>query len=443
MSLKDIEEKDAFNLYRNFNTNVLYTYKKNFNILSYHEFKRDGTHYETTNLPNGVARSVLLNKDVKHFYYRFFNYNKNLEAFMNSYLWLSFEDSNIRLESYESLVEYNKHLNKYKSLLDNYIKKHETDPKLNIDKLNDYVNNDLKKLLELQYKERGNKEIEIEIRKVLKIKRILRLDYFIKNVILNDDILSNYFLKENEKYYFFSSYKKKQVNYIVLNRYLNNNEYFNIFEYMNILKNNRNDSLKLLDSYKDHIKDHIFVGLYYDFIGDNKQLFKVNKNFDYLPFFFNYETDVYMSEGALLNKMLIDNLSFFKNYLDYSNKLYTEVGVDLTTICDSIYKESDNTVLRLQNMLRILYDIRENKSSYKESIIVEKLNQVTNEYSFFKEIFSNFNKAIRAINKFNENVTPNLNEFNKLNKREMHPEVIFLNYESLLKYILEKNKTKQ
>jgi hypothetical protein len=86
MSLKDIEEKDAFNLYRNFTSNFLYVYKKELNILSYHELKRGGRHYEEVIPHSGIAKAVLTNQDVKNFYYRFFNYNKDLEIFMSSYL---------------------------------------------------------------------------------------------------------------------------------------------------------------------------------------------------------------------------------------------------------------------------------------------------------------------------------------------------------------------
>jgi len=210
---------------------------------------------------------------------------------------------------------------------------------------------------------------------------------------------------------------------------------FNIFENINIFKNIKNNHLKLPNNYKDYI----FIGIYYDFISCNKELFKVSNNYDYLSFFFNVETDIYMSEGDLLNKMLINNLNYFRNYLDNLNLLYSEVEADLTTISDDIYKESDNLVLRLQNILRILYNITEKKLYDKELTLLKKLKEVTDEYSFLKEIFSNFNKVIRKINKFNEDMDLNISKFTRLNRRDAHSDVIFLNNEYFLKYICEKD----
>jgi hypothetical protein len=435
MSLKDIQEKDSFNLYRNFMNNILYTYKKDLDIFSYHEFKRDGTHYEDIVLPHGVTKAVLVNDDVKNFYYRFFNYNKDLEIFINSYLWLSLEDSNIRLESFESSIEYNEYLNKYKNILNNYIKIYSSDPDFDLQQLEKYVNNHFKKLINLQSQDKNNKDIQLEIESVLEIKRILKLDFFIKNIILNDDILLNFFIKKDNKYS--NSYLyKNNINYIFFDRLSNNyNKNFNIFENINRLKNVGNNNLKLPNNYKDYI----FIGLYYDFIYYNKELFKVSDNYNYLSFFFNTETDIYMSEGDLLNKILLNNLNYFKNYLNNLNNFYVAVENDLEFISNNIYKESDNLVLRMQNILRILYDINENKLYDKEPLLLKKLKEVTEEYSFFKEIFSNFNEVIRRINKFNEDMTPNISKFTRLNRRDAHSEVMFLNNENFLKYIFEKD----
>lgn len=435
MSLKDIEEKDSFNLYRNFMNNVLYTYKKDLDIFSYHEFKRDGTHYEDIVLPTTVTKAVLVNDDVKNFYYRFFNYNKDLEIFINSYLWLSLENSNIRLESFESIIEYNEYLNKYKNILKNYIEKNSSDPNFDIEGLEKYVNNHLNKLIDLQLKDKTNKDIKLQIKIVLEVKRILKLDSFIKNTLLNDDILLNFFIEKDNEYSKDYLYKNN-VNYVFFHRLFNNyNKNFNIFEKINMFKNIGNNYLKLPNNYKDYI----FIGLYYDFISCNKELFKVNSNFDYLSFIFNIETDIYMSEGDLLNKMLLNNLDYFKNYLNNLNSLYKVVGDDLVIICDDIYKESDNMVLRMQNILRILYDINENKLYVKQSVLLKKLKEITQEYSFFKGIFSNFNNVIKKINKFNEDMTQNIIKFTKLNRRDAHSEVIFLNNENFIKYILENN----
>ena len=74
MSLKDIEERDTFNLYRNFTSNFLYVYERELDISLYNEFKKSGIHYEDIVQPLGIAKAVLTNNDVKDFYYRFFNY---------------------------------------------------------------------------------------------------------------------------------------------------------------------------------------------------------------------------------------------------------------------------------------------------------------------------------------------------------------------------------
>jgi len=436
MSSKDIEEKDAFNLYRNFMSNFLYVYERELDISSYNEFKRGGTHYEDIVQPLSVARAVLTNEDVKVFYHRFFNYSKDLEIFMNSYLWLSLEDSNIRLESFDSLLEYNEYLNEYKSILDNYIKKNIEDPKFNLDNIRQYAKNHLKELMKIKLEEKKNKQVLIEIEEVVEVLRILKLDFFIKNIIIDNNILLNYFMKKNNKYS--NIYANiNETDYIFFKKILDNNININIFKEVNeSLEIFKTSNFKLSDTYKDFL----FIGLYYDFINQNKNLFKLSDNFDYLYFFFNEETSLYMPIEELLDKMFAFNLTYYKNYLNNLITLYSEIETPLNGVCSGIYTESDNLVLRMQEMLRILYEIDEKEIYSNQSLLLKKLKAITEVYSYFKDIFIEFKKIIKEINEFNnEIVVSRVKKFNQLNKKIDSKNIIFFNNDNLLKYILENN----
>jgi hypothetical protein len=436
MSLKDIEERDTFNLYRNFTSNFLYVYERELDISLYNEFKKSGTHYEDIVQPLGIAKAVLTNNDVKNFYYRFFNYSKDLEIFMNSYLWLSLEDSNIKLESFDSLLEYNEHLNEYKGILDNYIKKNIENTEFNLNDIKKYAKNHLRELMKIKFEDKNNKKILIEIDEVLQVLRILKLDFFIKNIIIDNNILLNYFMKKNNKYSNVYTHVN-ETDYIFFKKISDNNININILKDINDnLKIFKISNLKLSDTYKDFL----FIGLYYDFINQNKDLFKVADNFDFLNFFYSEQTSLYMPIWELLDKMLVYNLNYYKNCLDNLIFLYTEIEKPLSTICNGVYQASDDLVFRMQKMLQILYEIDEKELYNNQPALLKKFKAITEEYSHFKDIFIEFKKIIKKINEFNNQiVNDKINEFNKLNKKIDSKDVIFFNNDNLLEYISENN----
>jgi hypothetical protein len=290
--------------------------------------------------------------------------------------------------------------------------------------------------MKIKLEEKKNKQVLIEIEEVVKVLRILKLDFFIKNIIIDNNILLNYFMKKNNKYS--NIYANiNETDYIFFKKILDNNININIFKEINeSLKIFKTSNLKLSDTYKDFL----FIGLYYDFINQNKNLFKLPDNFDYLYFFFNEETSLYMPIEELLDKMFAFNLIYYKNYLNNLITLYSEIETPLNTICSGIYTESDNLVLRMQEMLRILYEIDEKEIYSNQSLLLKKFKEITKVYSHFKDIFIEFKKIIKEINEFNNEIVVNrIKKFNQLDKKIDLKNIIFFNNDNLLKYILENN----
>jgi len=409
--------------------NALYIYKKDLDIFSYHEFKRDKTHYEQAFLPNSAKKEYLTHFDSINFYYRFLNYSKHFERFFNSYLWVSFEESNLILEKYESLLEYNDYLNKHLDTLKTFISENENEPNFDPYNLYSYVNIKLKELSQKEFNASAKdlKIILAEKEKVLIVKRILKLDFFIKNIILSNDVIlkSSYSLRDKDSYIYYY-YLKKEYEYIFFDK-LKNNE-LNITLAPKYICNN--SILKVFDLYKNSL----FLGLYYDYIIENNKLFKVDDDFDYLNIFNNIKKNIYMSEVELLNEILVNNLSYYKNFFNHLNTLYQEIEHDLDIVCNDVFEESNNILIRMQNMLKILLEITDNKIYDKEQLLLKKLKLVTEEFSNFKIIFSNFNAIFKDISQLCEEFNDNTNKFNK-NIKEGKDEVLFFNYSYLLDYL--------
>jgi hypothetical protein len=141
----------------------------------------------------------------------------------------------------------------------------------------------------------------------------------------------------------------------------------------------------------------------------------------------------------LLDKMLLNSLVYYKNYLNNLDVFYSEIEIPFSVICNDIYLESDNLVLYMQKMLRILYNIIEKELYNHQAIILKKFKAITDEYSHFKDIFVKFKNIIGKINKFNNEIENKIDKFNKLNKQIDSQDIIFFNNENLSKYILENN----
>jgi hypothetical protein len=340
------------------------------------------------------------------------------------------------LESFDSLLEYNEHLNEYKGILDNYIKKNIENTEFNLNDIKKYAKNHLRELMKIKFEDKNNKKILIEIDEVLQVLRILKLDFFIKNIIIDNNILLNYFMKKNNKYSNVYTHVN-ETDYIFFKKISDNNININILKDINDnLKIFKISNLKLSDTYKDFL----FIGLYYDFINQNKDLFKVADNFDFLNFFYSEQTSLYMPIWELLDKMLVYNLNYYKNCLDNLIFLYTEIEKPLSTICNGVYQASDDLVFRMQKMLQILYEIDEKELYNNQPALLKKFKAITEEYSHFKDIFIEFKKIIKKINEFNNQiVNDKINEFNKLNKKIDSKDVIFFNNDNLLEYISENN----
>jgi Mg2+ and Co2+ transporter CorA len=167
-------------------------------------------------------------------------------------------------------------------------------------------------------------------------------------------------------------------------------------------------------------------------------LFKVSDDFDFLCAFnnTNIEELLYIGEGPLLNKLFVTYLNYYKNYLSNLNEVYFNTGHRFDDICDNILRESGNVITRMENISKTLGVVTTKKYDDSESLLLEYLSKVSFEFSFFKGIFSNFNKVLQNISAFYDNVIEDLNSSKKKNVRS---NVIFFNNENLLKYILESN----
>jgi hypothetical protein len=218
-------------------------------------------------------------------------------------------------------------------------------------------------------------------------------------------------------------------------KYFNNS--LNIFEYVNYLKSNFNNygsHLVLPNAYKDHI----FIGGYYNYISNHKSLFKASDDFDFLCAFDDADSEalVYMGEGPLLDKLFVTYLNYYKNYLNNLNEVYFNAGNNFNDICDEIYVESVHVMDRLKSISKALDLIVAKGYADSEPILLEHLNNISVEFSFFKGIFLNFNKTLQKISVFYDNVLDGLNSAKKKNVRS---NVIFFDNGNLLKYMLESN----
>ena len=237
-SLNDIKIKDSFNLYKNFMGSISNVYKNSLNFFSYDDYKRTGNHYEDIFLSENIKKDVWDSLIFKSFYYRFFNYNRGLEQFLNSYLWISFDDSNFDLENYNLLFKYNKYLvgksaaklNKFKELnID--IKKVNTNININRGFVSRrIVSNFGKSAIEILMNARKTEKVSnkplLQISDLRWIKKFLGSDRFLKKKFLNNNLLLNYFIKKNHKYDFFFNYKIINVEYffkyIFFEKYIDN-----------------------------------------------------------------------------------------------------------------------------------------------------------------------------------------------------------------------------
>ena len=81
------------------------------------------------------------------------------------------------------------------------------------------------------------------------------------------------------------------------------------------------NNFKIFNNYKCNLS----LNKYYNYIIANKNLFNVNSNFDYLMFFKSIDKGAYISNGDLLNKILINNMQYYKCRLDNVNILYQSI----------------------------------------------------------------------------------------------------------------------
>jgi hypothetical protein len=188
----------------------------------------------------------------------------------------------------------------------------------------------------------------------------------------------------------------------------------------------------------DVYKSYIFVGGYYPYISDHKNLFKASDDFDFLCAFnnANVEALLYAGEGPLLNKLFVTYLNYYKNYLSNLNKVYFNAEHCFNDICEEIYKESGNVIKHLEGITKVLSVVTANRYDDSEPLLLEHLSKASVEFSFFKGIFSNFNKTLQNISVFYDNV---IEDLNSLKKKNVRSNVIFFDNENLLKHISNSN----
>ena len=447
-SKKDLEEKDNFNLCRNFNVNYIYDIKKKLELFNYNEFKKGGTHYEEVVLTPSVKNALLHKADIKESYFRFINYNRDYEIFLNSYLWLSLENSNIVLDSYDILIDCNDYLNEYKSTLEEYKEK----TFFNFNSSNDLRQHTTHLLTESLKKEDKSKEDVAEIDYFIFIRHILKLDFFIKNLMFYNDYYNNnnytwnYIYEDIDVSDLNSKlYPVKTKKFIFLDKYCNidNIDYldFNLFTYINNLHNiyiTKYSKFVLPDSYKNYI----LRLRYSSFVNDHKDLFKARANVEPFNFtiFFNEmkDIDLYMNEDEFFHRFLINNLVYYQNYLIHFSKLNNFVEETLNSLCGSIYKETDQVVLHLYNMIDIGRDIVDNDLYDKNKIFLKKMAEITNESSSLTQIFVNYRKALNGMVDLNTDMPKEIDNFRAVLKEDSVKSIAF-NQEILLNYLSEKN----
>jgi hypothetical protein len=272
-----IIEKDKFNFFRNYKSNLTFLYSKNERNLDTHlydGFKKTNIHYEKVSNPKGFARNTLLNyEDVRSIYSRYINFNKYAEIFINSYLWLSLEDSNIKLEKFEYLLFLNKYLNQYKNNLDNYFNNYKdkleynNDLESNFSNLNlytDKMKNHLNEVLKFKQEEQKEEKANVFI-----VNQVLKFDYFIKSILFDEKALFNEFsLNKNKNPY---SMLPANADYIFFKNYctLYNIEY-NIYDNIKINVYNCNKVLNKLE-YEMPLSYRAFLALncFFDFVKKN------------------------------------------------------------------------------------------------------------------------------------------------------------------------------
>jgi hypothetical protein len=165
----------------------------------------------------------------------------------------------------------------------------------------------------------------------------------------------------------------------------------------------------------------------------------LTKNFDFLGFLgsiIKKKKNIYITEGELLNFILLNNLDYYKNYYMRLNKLFDDTYLSLEPLCFSIYKESDELVIRLENMLKLLSKIVTEKSYDKgEKVFLSELKKVSEEFSNFKFIFFNFNEILKNIISFCDGFNKSIRSFNRLSEASKSGVLLF-NKEEFLGFII-------
>ena len=244
-SLNDIAAKDSFNLLRHMSNNIIYLYSGEERVLNkneYHEFRHDGTHFEEVDLPAYLNDDVLDCDDIKLLYMRYINFDKYFEVFINSFLWLSLDNSDFKFEMIDTLLFYNDILNNWKDLLYQYmhiniinyngLESIEDYYKKNVDQL---VNSTELKLL------KDDKTVKQIHRRLL---RILKFELFLKDKAFNNDIL---FCNQSNNYLnYLININNNKFN--VLKQYGSYEKNFNIYNYIKnykLIYNNYNKIKKI------------------------------------------------------------------------------------------------------------------------------------------------------------------------------------------------------
>jgi len=143
-----------------------------------------------------------------------------------------------------------------------------------------------------------------------------------------------------------------------------------------------------------------------------------------------------MSVDELLRGVIKNNLNYYKIYIQNLNKLYENIENGLNKFDGLMYKESDHLILRLQNMLRVMYQIRKHRLFDNEQAFVKAVERGTHEFSYFKGIFENFQKILNSWAEFSKDNADYYSNLNKING-EAFNKTLFLGYSSVIGYLRE------
>jgi hypothetical protein len=148
----------------------------------------------------------------------------------------------------------------------------------------------------------------------------------------------------------------------------------------------------------------------------------------------NIGDHLYKDTDWLFQKAIEVNLNYYRMYIKNINALHKNIRDDLSKFDGLMYKESDHLVLRLQNMLRIAYDIRNKRLFDNEQLLLGKIKESEAEFIHFKGIMENFSEISRSYQDFCYDVADNYMGVNEANGKR-YANTLFLSYDNVTDFL--------